>query len=258
MAQIIKMAGISQMAASGVKPAGLNSGEAQREFLQNQDERFGALEARYSETYPELAYMMLDCAKDITKETGKPYTTISPTKDGTREIDFKVFSQLKDTFVIQCLEESSLPNDPAGRQAKLSEMLAAGEITNQEFRRLSNFPDLQQDDKLAAALEERILHALDEIVENGKKNYADIAPDPFMLDATDMATTKVVQYINMYATQQLEEEKMQLLRDWYTQVQSLKSQANPQPPMNPSIQGQPMTQPAPPAQSVAPTSGVNV
>lgn len=255
IANAYQMAGISQMAASGVKPAGLNSGEAQREFLNTQDERFSALETRYSNVYPELSYMMIDCAKDIADETGS-YTTVYPGKDGTREIDFKNISKLKDTYVIQCFEESSLPKDPAGRQAKLSEMLAAGEITNQEFRRLSNFPDLEQDDRLAAALEERILHALDEIVENGDKNYSDIAPDPFILDPTDMATTKVVQYINLYSTQQLEESKMQVLRNWFTQVQALKQQAMPPPPQ--PEQGQGPLPVAPPNQSIAPTSGVQV
>lgn len=257
-----QMSGISAMAASSQKPPGLNSGEAIRSFDDLQTDRFAALSKRYQNVYTELSYMMIDCAKDIAEETGS-YTTIYPGKDGTREIDFKNIKKLKDTFVIQCFEESSLPKDPAGRQAKLSEMLAAGEISNQEFRRLSNFPDLEQDDRLAAALEERILHALDEIVENGDKNYASIAPDPFILDPTDMASVKAVQYINLYSTFQLEEEKMQTLRDWWTQVQALKAQANPPPPQMPApgMQGAPpqgALPVAPPNPSLAPTSGAQV
>ena len=63
---------------------------------------------------------------------------------------------------------------------KLSEMLAAGEITNQEFTRLSNFPDLGTIRPACySSWEERILYCLDEIVDNGKKNFSDIAPDPF-------------------------------------------------------------------------------
>jgi hypothetical protein len=104
-------------------------------------------------------------------------------------------------------------------------MLAAGEITNQEFRRLSSFPDLEQSDRLASALEERILYCLDEIVGNGDKNWDQIAPDNFILDPTDMATTLCVNYINLYAPTNLEEEKRQFLKDWFTQVQDLKAQA---------------------------------
>lgn len=258
-----QMSGISQMSAAGTKPQGLNSGEAIRSFDAIQEDRFAALARRYQNVYPELSYLMIDTAKDIAKETGS-YTTVYPGKDGTREIDLKSISKLiQDTYIIQCYEESALPKDPAGRQAKLSEMLAAGEITNQEFRRLSNFPDLEQSDKLANALEERILHSLDEIIENGSKNYAEIAPDPFILDPTDLASTLCTQYINLYATIELEEEKMQLLRDWFTQVQALKQTAMTPPPQQiaPGQPGQPQGQGlpvAPPNLSVAPTSGVSV
>jgi hypothetical protein len=254
------MSGISRLSAAGEKPQGLNSGEAIRSFDQIQEDRFAALAKRYQNIYPELAHMMIDCAAEIVEETGS-YTTVYPGKDGIREVDFKNIKKLDNNFVIQCFEESSLPKDPAGRQAKLSEMLAAGEITNQEFRRLSNFPDLEQSDRLAAALEERILHALDEIVENGSKNYQDIAPDSFILDPSNLATTLCVNYINLYSTLGLEEEKMQVLRDWFTQVQSLQAQANPPPVQiapSPQTGQSQLPPPAPPQAQIAPTSNAQV
>lgn len=250
-----QMSGISSMAAQAKKSPGLNSGEAIREANDLQSSRFANLERRMQGAYTDLAEHIIDSAKDIFEVTGK-YTTVYPGKDGTRELDFKRINGLKDSYVIQCYEASALPKDPAGRQAKLSEMLAAGEISNQEFRRLSGFPDLAQSDQLANALEERILHALDEIVENGDRNYASIAPDPFILDPSDLATTLTVNYINLYATCKLEEEKMQLLRDWFTQVQVLKAQANPPPPPTPPVS--PTVPVQPPAASVAPTSNVQV
>lgn len=252
-----QMAGISALSAQGTKPAGLNSGESIREFDDIQNDRFAALAKRYQNMYTDLAYQMIDCAKEISDEEGS-YSTVYPAKDGTREIDFKEIKKLDDNFVIQCYEESSLPKDPAGRQAKLSEMLAAGEITTQEFRRLSNFPDLEQSDKLAASLEERILYSLDEIVENGEKNYVDIAPDVFILDPTDLATTLCVNYINLYSTQKLEEEKMQVLRNWFTQLQGLKQQATAPPmPMAPAPQGQ-LPPPVPPQAQISPASNAAV
>ncbi len=256
-----QMAGVSAMSAAGSKPQGLNSGEAIRSFDQIQEDRFAALGRRYQNVYPDLAHLMIEEASEIADDLGK-YTTVYPGKDGTREIDFKAIQKLDNNYIIQCYEESSLPKDPAGRQAKLSEMLAAGEINNQEFRRLSNFPDLEQSDKLAAALEERILYCLDDIVENGQKNYADIAPDSFILDPSDLATTLVVNYLNLYATQKLEEEKMQALRDWFVQLQNLKQQALPPPPVQAATSPQTgqgmMPPPAPPQAPIAPTSNVAV
>jgi hypothetical protein len=252
-----QIAGISTLAAQGEKPAGLNSGEAQRAFMDIQSDRFAALERRYQNSFVELAQLMIEEAKDIAEEEGS-YETVFPDRDGIRKIDFKAIAQLKDNYVVQCMEESSLPNDPAGRQAKLSEMLAAGEISTQEFRRLSNFPDLEQSDRLAAALEERILKSLDDIVDHGYKNFDSIAPDVFILDPSDLATQLCVNYINLYATLQLEEEKMQALRDWFTMVQNLKQQATPPPvPAQPSSQSQ-LPPTAPPQAPVGPASGAAV
>jgi len=246
--------GISSMNAAGVKPAGLDSGEAQREYQNIQSERFAALQRRYQDFYPQLANIMIDMAAEIEKETGS-YTSVYPGKYGTREVDFPNIDMVKDTYVIQCFDESALPKDPVGRQSKLSEMLAAGEISNQEFRRLSNFPDLEQSDQLAVALEERILHDLDSIIEDGEFGYN--PPDSFILDPSDLATTLTVQTINKYAVTDLEEEKMQLLRDYFAAIQVLKQKAVP-----PPVQAAPMPQQgppvAPPAPSQSPTSGVHV
>lgn len=258
-----QMSGISSMSAAGQKPQGLNSGEAIRSFDDIQTDRFAAIARRYQNIPTELAYLMIDCAADIAKETGS-YLTVYPGKDGTREIDFKDIAKIKDTAVIQCFEESSLPKDPAGRRATLSEMLAAGEISQQEFRRLSNFPDLEQSDRLAAALENRILHALDEIIENGEKNFKDIAPDAFILDPSNLADTLCVNYINLYSTLELEESKMQVLRNWFSQLQALKQQAMaPQVGAAPNPETQavgasqlPPTQP--PAAPIGPASQVQV
>lgn len=232
-----QISGISQLAAASQKPPGLNSGEAIRSYDDLQTDRFASLAKRYDNLYVDAAYQIIDFAKDIAEREGS-YTTVYPNKDGTREVDLPKAGVLKDTYIIQCYDESSLPRDPAGRQARLSEMLASGEITLQEFRRLSGFPDLKQSDKLANALEERILQALDKIVEDGKLS----PPDNFLLDPTNLAATLTVNYINLYSTNKLEESKMQLLRDYLTQVVALQSAAMAPPPM-------PVGPPAPPDQN---------
>jgi hypothetical protein len=249
-----QISGVSQLSASGMKPQGLNSGEAQRVFMEQQDSRFGSLESRYENMYVDLTYLVIDKAKDIAERTGK-YLTVYPGKDGTREVELPKSGMIQDYFVVQCYDESSLPHDPAGRYARLSEMLASQEITLQEFRRLSGFPDLEQSDKLANALEERILQILDKIVEDSDFT----PPETFMLDPDDLATKLCVQYINLYGAAKLEEKKMQLLRDWFTQVQTLKQQAMAPPPQA-APPGQPGTNPnaaPPPAAPPIPQSAVS-
>jgi len=248
-----QISGISSLSAAGTKPAGLNSGEAQREYMNIQSDRFSAMQKRYQNFYPDLAYKMIDKAAEICKREGK-YTTVYPGKDGTREVDFPAVGMLKDTYIIKCYEQSSLPKDPPGRRAALSEMLAAGEITNQEFRRLNNFPDLEQSDQLALALEERILHDLDQIVEKGKSGYN--PPDAFILDPSDLASTLTVQTLNKYIVTDMEETKLDLIRDYFTAIQNLKAQA--QQAMQPQQPPEPQTPVAPPQASISPTSNVAV
>jgi hypothetical protein len=255
-----QMSGVSSMSAGNKLPAGLQSGEAQRVYLDTQDTRFAAFQRRYQDFYTDLAYLTIEEAAEIAKDTGE-YLTVYPGKDGTREVDLPESVVLKDTYVIQCYEESSLPKDPGGRQAKLSEMFAAGEIDKSEFRFMSKLPDLSQSDSLANALRERILKTLDDIIEDGAKGYK--PPDPFILDPSDMATTLVVQYINKYIISDIEKNKIDLLRDWFDHIQFLKAQAAPPPPqpapapMNGQGQKPPMPV-APPAPSNSPISNVRV
>lgn len=213
--------GVSALQATSEKPSGLNSGEAIRSYDDIATDRFTALSRRYVDFFVDLAYGIIDLAKDIAERDGK-YQTVFPHKNGVREIDLPKLNLLKDTFVIQCFDMSSLPRDPAGRMAKITEMIQSGMISVKEGRRLLDYPDLEQVEKLANASEERILQILDEIVENG--NYT--PPDPFM--NLELASELVVQYINLYTSAKLEEEKCQQLRDFYSQIQGIKAAASPQ------------------------------
>jgi hypothetical protein len=236
----LRQIGVSDMQATGEKPSGLNSGEAIRSYDDVNSDRASETSKKYDNIYIDLAYLITDVAMDIAKRDGK-YQTVYPNKDGTKEIDLPKMSLLKNPFVIQCFNESSLPRTPAGRIATVTEQVQAGMLTIKEGRRLMRFPDLEQNEKLDNASEERIFKILDEIVESGKYN----PPDVFM--DLDLATTLVVQYINLYLAANLEEEKAELLRKFFRQVQTIKMAA--QPPAPPAAAPAPQANPQP-----APTS----
>lgn len=224
--------GVSAMQASSQKPAGLNSGEAIRSYDEISTDRFAALSRRYDNVFIDLAYLITDLAMDIAKRDGK-YQTVYPNKNGAKQIDLPKMSLLKDPFVIQCFNMSSLPRDPAGRLAKITEMTQAGMITIREGRRLLDYPDLEQVEKLANASEERIYQVMDEIVEDGKYT----PPDPFM--DLNLAGEIVVQYYNLYVSAKLEEERAQMLRTFHSQVNAMKAAATPTaPPAAPVPQAQ--------------------
>lgn len=215
-----RQCGVSDMQATGKKPSGLDSGEAIRSYDDINSDRAAELSKKYDNVFVDLAYLITDTAMDIAKRDGK-YQTVYPNKDGTKEIDLPKMSFLKDPFIIQCFTESALPRTPAGRIATVTEQVQAGMLTLKEGRRLMKFPDLEQNEKLENASEERIFQVLDAIVEDGKYT----PPDPFM--DLELATTLTVQYINLYLAAKLEEDKADLLRKFFKQVQALKAAAAP-------------------------------
>jgi hypothetical protein len=219
-----QQSGVSAMQASSQKPAGLNSGEAIRSYDDISTDRMAALSKRYDNIFVELAYAVTDLAKDIAEREGS-YQTIYPNKDGTKQIDLPECSLIQDPFVIQVFNQSSLPKDPSGRMQKITEMIQAGMISIKEGRRLLDYPDLDQVEKLANASEERIYQILDKIVEDGEYT----PPDPFM--DLQLASELVVQYYNLYSAAKLEEERCQMLRDFFSQVQTMTQAAQPPAPM---------------------------
>lgn len=219
-----QQSGVSALQASSQKPQGLDSGEAIRSYDDISTDRFASLARRYDNLFIDLAYQIIDLAKDISIETGK-YSTVYPNKNSIKEIDLPSAKMLDDKFIIQCYTQSSLPKDPAGRLAKITEMIQAGFVSVQEGRRLLDYPDLDQIETLANAGEERIFQILDEIIEKGKYT----PPDPFM--DLQLATQLTTQYINLYSQAHLEESKAQQLRDFFSQVQALIQAAMPPPPM---------------------------
>lgn len=214
--------GVSSLQATSQKPSGLNSGEALRSYDDISTDRFAALAKKYENAYIELAYMITDVAMDIAEETGK-YETVYPNKDGTKEISLPQMGFLKNPFVIKCFTESSLPRTPAGRMQEVSEGIQSGMLTLKEGRRLLRFPDLDQNEKLDNAAEERIFQILDRIVHD--EIYT--MPDPWI--DLDLATELTVKYINLYFAAKLEKEKQDLLIRFFNQVQHMVGLMTPQP-----------------------------
>jgi len=215
--------GVSSMQATSEKPEGLNSGASIRSYDDIATDRFASIAKKWSNVFKDLAYMITDLAKDIAERDGE-YQTVYPNKDGTKEIDLPAMKFLQDPFIIQCFDESDLPRTPAGRIQTITEQVQAGMLTLKEGRRLMRFPDLEQNEKLDNASEERIFKMLDGIVETGKWTE----PDAFL--DLQLATQLCVQYINLYLAANLEEKKADMLRDFFTQCQALITAATP-PPM---------------------------
>lgn len=235
-----QQSGISQMAAASQKPQGLNSGAALREYDDLQSDRFAYLNQRYEKFYTELGKKMFLEARQIARTYGQ-YETVYPGKDSISKIDFPKAMLDDDDFIIQTFPVSKLSKDPPQRKQEIIDLMQAGLIEPTEGRRLLDYPDLQQEEDLLNAPEERILQILDEIVEDGKYT----PPDPFM--NLQLAKTLVLQYYNKYMQENLPISKSNMLRTFSQQIDLLMQKA-----MAPQLMGAAGAPQAPP-QPMAPS-----
>lgn len=215
--------GISTLTAAAQKPAGLDSGAALREFNDLQSDRFAYMAQRWESYYIDLAKKQFKKAKYIANRDGK-YSTIYPGEKGLLTIDFPKDDLQDDDYVIQAFPTSALSKNPAERKQEVIDLMQGGLIEPNEGRRLLDFPDLQQEEELLNAAEERILMVLDEMVHDGKYT----PPDPQM----DLAMAKKItlQYINKFLQEKLPEKRADLLRTFNQQIDLLQAAAMP-PPM---------------------------
>ncbi len=231
--------GISQLSASSKKPDGLDSGKALREFNDIESERYMIIGQNYEKFHLDITKLCISTARRIYKRRGE-LTSRVPGSKFLDTIDWGDVDMNDDQYVMQIFPISSLPSDPAGRLATIQEYAQAGYIDPRTARRLSDFPDLQQVETLAGAVEERILNILDKIVDDGEFS----PPDQFM--EPGLARQLALQYYNQYVNQGMEDDKLQMLVDFMNQLDVLTAPAMPA-PVDPGMS--PQAVPAPPPQS---------
>lgn len=219
-----KKARISQLTAVGEKPAGLDSGEAQRVYHDIEGEGFQEIGHRREQFHLDVIDLVIDVVRDIF-EREKKYELKAPVPSASmpgerflRTIDWKQVSLDRDEYVLKCYPISALPSTPQGKLATIQDLARAGYIDEETARKLVDFPDLQAVTTLLGAAEDWIMSVLDGVVEDGKYE----PPDPWMNLA--MAEKLAMQEFSLGAANKMEQEKLDMLRDWVEQVRDFKAQ----------------------------------
>lgn len=245
-----QLPGISQLAASSLKPMGIDSGKALRAVDDIQVQRFQTVAQNYEQFFVDLAKITISVARKAYAEAGK-LTVKVPGKRFIEEIDWKDVSMEDDEFQLQIYPVSKLPNDPEGRLATIQEMMGAGLISPEAGRRLLDYPDLEAEENLYNATADYLHKILDEIIEDGK--FTAPAPE----DNLQLAKKLVLEYIAQGKLNNLQEDRMEKLRIFNKQIDGLLGVGMSQPGM-PMPGQQPVTpqeQPmAPPTNQLIPNA----
>lgn len=210
------LSGNSKMQTTGTKPAGELSGKALREIEQVGDERHRSEQRANDNFYMQMAAIDICLANEMAKN-GEMKPVRVPGKTSFRTIDWKkdIEDVPTDSYVMQCFPVSRLPKDPAGRLATIQEYIQAGFMTPRQGRRALDFPDLDTVESLANAQEDMISLTLDNIIDDGE--YAPPEPTDDLVLAKEMC----LEYIQKYRALDLEEEKLDMLRTFNSQIDAM-------------------------------------
>jgi hypothetical protein len=131
--------GVSRLAAQSVKPAGLDSGVAMREYRDQTTQRFALQEKAFERLVLDILWLAIDVCKDL----GAAAPVISRTaKFGAKKVKWADVDM--GDVRVQIAAASTLSRTPAGRYQTALEWAQAGVITTDEWRRLTQHPDLDR------------------------------------------------------------------------------------------------------------------
>ena len=159
--------GVSQLAASNLKPIGINSGTALRTVNQINEDRQLFFGQRVENFALEIARQAIEVAKDIYKEKGT-YKVTYPNTHFMETIDWKDINLTGDEYWLKAFPTSSLPEEPAAKLETVTEYMQAGIISPRAGRRLLRKPDIEMADMLADAAEDLICKSIESIIYDGE------------------------------------------------------------------------------------------
>ena len=247
-----EIAGVSELSATGKKPAGLESGAALRTYHDIETERFISVGQRYEKAYMDAAVWFFDLAQEIVEESGSfPVRGIKG--HALEEVDFKDVKMAQNDYILQAYPVSLLPSTPAGRLQAVTELIQNGVINQREhIVRLLDFPDLESVTSLYDVLERDIEWRISRIIDDGEYR----GPEPVM----DLAFAKERMTVAYLEAQQddLDLDKIALMVQFIEECDALTTPADGapaaeaatppgMPPGMPPMPGSPMPTEAPQA-----------
>lgn len=217
--------GLSQLSATSMKPSGLNSAVAMREYSDIETERFASFVKEWQNFHLDISDLIYKESVFQSKH-GQPIVVNAPIGDSLYKIDFKDISLKVSEFVQQAYPVSMLPKTPAGRLEFITEGISAGLFSPEEGLDLLDFPDLKAITRFKNAPINDIKNVVTQIVENGSYN----PPEQYQ------NLVYGIQYVQFaylyYKNKNLETDKLDMLTRWIEDALFLQSQSTP--PMEPA------------------------
>lgn len=220
--------GMSSFFATADKPAGLNSGEAQRVYEDVGTERLIIKGRSYEEQHIALADAVLDAkvmiAQDPAQKEVPPRVvrkrargvTIDTIKWADAEMD-----EERRPYQLENLPQSALPGTPSGKLATINEWLQMGLLSGDEAKQLLDFPDLKGDLGYALSTHDSVLSAIEAMADDGEW-----FPPHAMLDLQKAVPLALAAYTRL-EWEGLPENRLELIARYVDALRELTQLAAP-------------------------------
>lgn len=223
--------GISQLAATSQKPAGLNSGEAIRAYADEQSERFIDQGRAYENLFLQLAELTIDACKEIAEyvqdyneaandSDKKVFQIRTRERDAIFDVDWSDVDMPRDSFELKVFPASMLPQTPAGRLAWVNDMMRLGMDPEDAFA-LVDISDIEQYTNLRLSSRKIVDENIEKMLSTGEY----IAPEPF--DNANYGFARGRQQYHLARQRNYPEDRLELLRKWMLDCWRLINKPDP-------------------------------
>jgi hypothetical protein len=247
-ASTFESSGVSRLAAHGMKPAGLESAVAQREYQDITTERFALQEKAYERWFLDVVELMLEIAKEMGEDAP---VIFHRNRFQQREITWADVDM--GDVEVQIQAASSLAKTFAGRAQTVIEWAQAGVINQDEARSLMQHPDLESAMSLYTAAMEDIDRCIEACLDDEP-----VMPEPYQ--NLKMGIWRFQMSYLKALNNGAPEETLENLRTWIVQATKMLDMsgmgaAGPM-PMGPGAPPQAPMDPMAPPMGPAPTSAL--
>lgn len=213
-----EIAGVSALSATSMKPSGLDSGKALREYNDLETERFMSVAMRYEQAFMDAAEIMIELAKEIAEEDPN-YSVKVRHNNFLRTIKWKEVDMDEDKYAMQIFPTSFLSSTPSGKLQDVQELLNIGFINKEDGMKLLDFPDLREYYNFNNAGIEDIERQIEKMIDDGTYE----TPEPYQ--NLELGIVKMQQAYLRFRSENAPDSRLELFRRWIEDARGLQQKA---------------------------------
>lgn len=231
--------GVSRLAATARKPAGIESGVALREYRDQTTQRFALQEIRFENLVLDCMWLSVAWAKAMAEHGVQPPTVIKKLARGRKKINWPDVDTGEAR--VQLYAAATLGRTPAGRTQTAVDWAAANIISKDEARKLMG-PFDSLDLEATISLYQAAMDDIDRVVESILEGDQ-LVPEPFQ--NLELGVRRMEQAYLIAKGDEAPEEVLDSMRMWMDTAAMI---LNPPAPPEPMVPGAGMVPEPMPAQ----------